>query len=316
MNSWVLALDTSAYTTSLAALSTSGELISEQRRMLPVALGERGLRQGDAVFAHLKALPELLTDMNLPLAPPLAVGVSIKPRPLEGSYMPVFVVGTKFAEALATAWHCPLYCFSHQEGHIMAGIASSKGPTSTEFLALHLSGGTTELLKVQRRSVGFSIELLGASSDLHVGQFVDRVGVAIGLSFPAGPALEKLAATLDERVPKRLPIHCRELSVSFSGAEAEAQRWLAKDVKPEVIARAVEQCISDTLVQLIRNALKSTGLQELLLVGGVVSNGFIRQELLKHLQSALRLFFAAPSVCSDNAFGLARLVIEQLRLGE
>ncbi|MCL2497103.1 MAG: hypothetical protein FWF06_00645 [Symbiobacteriaceae bacterium] len=296
--------------------STRDTLIHEVRQLLPVELGELGLRQSEALFWHLKQLPVLLQQLQRPSYPPLAVAASSKPRPAADSYMPVFIAGAKLAEALAVAWGVPFFSFSHQEGHIMAGVVSAGGPTEPSFLALHLSGGTTELLKVTRTATGFNEELLGGSLDLHVGQLVDRVGVALGLPFPAGPHLEQLAReapTPDASSSWALPSYCQNMQVSFSGAEAAAKRALALGVPPAVICRGVERCIAATLEKLLRQGAAVTGLHNFLLVGGVASNLYLRQRLEHRLKGRATLWFAEPKLCSDNAVGIAWLGLQQWR---
>ena len=185
-----LGIDTSCYTTSVALAVEDGALLS-RRRLLDVEQGARGLRQSEALFQHVQRLPALLEDMlsKAGEAQIACVCASARPRDAEGSYMPVFTAGTGFARAIAASLRVPFYETSHQQGHVRAAMEGA-GALPEEFLALHLSGGTTEALRVRP---GLKVELLGGSNDLHAGQLVDRVGVRMGLSFPAGPALEKLA---------------------------------------------------------------------------------------------------------------------------
>ena len=184
----VLGIDTSCYTTSVALVEDGR--IAQERRLLSVAQGERGLRQSSALFQHVERLPELLEAL-FAHSPGCVDGVcvSTRPRDAEGSYMPVFKAGECAARAIAAAQGVPLVETSHQQGHIRAALVDS-GCGEAEFVALHLSGGTTEAVFVGQ---GLKTRLIAMSADLHAGQLVDRVGVALGLSFPAGPALEALA---------------------------------------------------------------------------------------------------------------------------
>ncbi|MDW7678120.1 MAG: hypothetical protein SCK57_10705, partial [Bacillota bacterium] len=180
----VLAFDTSNYTTSIALMDLSGSLLDHQRQLLSVRDGERGLRQSDALFQHVRELPVLLEK----LAPVLktvelaAAGYSDRPRRVEGSYMPVFLAGASLARSLAASHGIPCFPFSHQEGHVAAGLWSLGLNTTEPFYALHLSGGTTELLKVTPQThagvTGFPEEIIGATSDISLGQLIDRIGVA------------------------------------------------------------------------------------------------------------------------------------------
>ena len=123
----ILGIDTSNYTTSVALLTTEGEPVANLRRLLTVKEGERGLRQSDALFAHTKNLPELMREAEKYLCGrrPLALGVSTRPRNVDGSYMPCFLAGVSIAEGISAMLGAPLFKFSHQCGHVMAGLYSS-----------------------------------------------------------------------------------------------------------------------------------------------------------------------------------------------
>ncbi|MBQ8653879.1 MAG: O-sialoglycoprotein endopeptidase, partial [Clostridia bacterium] len=186
----VIGLDTSCYTTSAAAVTTDGRVIASCRKLLPVKEGERGLRQSEAVFIHVRQLPGRLEELaqhirGMEIA---AVCVSRTPRDEEESYMPVFNAGDAQGRGLAAMLGVPCFASTHQRGHIAAAKVDS-GIHEGDLLAVHLSGGTTELLSLR----GEELTLLGGTLDLHAGQVVDRTGVALGLPFPAGPHLEKLA---------------------------------------------------------------------------------------------------------------------------
>ena len=147
-----LGIDTSNYTTSAAVLDASGEVLANAKRPLPVEAGARGLRQSEAVFAHIKNLPSLMQEIAPVLegGSLLAIGVSEAPRRAEGSYMPCFLSGVAAAETAAASAGVPLYRFSHQCGHLAAAILSSGRHDLFErpFGAFHVSGGTTEVLHV------------------------------------------------------------------------------------------------------------------------------------------------------------------------
>lgn len=309
-----LGLDTSAYTTSLAIVNERRDLIWESRRILEVAISETGLAQSAAFFQHVQNLPQQIELIPKSLWESLGgIGVSSSPRPVQGSYMPVFTAGISLATAIAAARQLPLYKTSHQEGHIAAGYASAQGPEADRFLAVHLSGGTTELLLVKRMQRGrISLELLGGTTDLHAGQFVDRVGVRLGLQFPAGKALENLAQQAGPEAACLLPSSVRGLKVSFSGVESAAQRMIEQGVSKPNVARAVEGCLVRTLCKLINRGIEATGLCQILMVGGVSANQYIRRELDLRLLKQGKLYWAEPDWCRDNAIGVAILTGEGL----
>lgn len=302
--SWVIGFDTSCYTTSVAVLNTNGELLADCRRLLTVKPGGRGLAQSEMVFQHTRNLPAVLEEALANVGDaPAAIGTTNCPRPLPDSYMPAFLVGEGYARSLAVSHKIPLFRLSHQENHILAGVWSASGPLSAKFLAVHASGGTTEIVVAERRGAGFAIELLGGSIDLQAGQFVDRVGVALNLPFPAGRHMEALASHAAGSV--RLPVSVDNLSVSFSGPASHALRLIRAGGEPAELARAVEICIGETLAKLIASGVRSTGITEVLLVGGVVSNQFIRRYLKQRLSDMCVLFFPLPEFSPDNAVGAA-----------
>jgi len=193
---YVLGLDTSCYTTSIALVDLSGNIILNRQIPLDVVAGERGLQQSKALFQHLHRLPRITEELRKAINPKndlAAVCATSCPRPVEGSYMPVFMVSHMAGQAFANILDIPYYEISHQESHIQAGIASAGGPQASKFMAIHISGGTTELLNVMDCGTSYQIRIVGATQDIHAGQFVDRVGVAMGLLFPAGLQLEELA---------------------------------------------------------------------------------------------------------------------------
>lgn len=299
----VLGIDTSCYTTSIALCDRQGRLILDLRRPLSVPKGQTGLRQSEAVFAHLRNLPELLEAARQELGAgfsPDAIAYSARPRPESGSYMPVFVAGASSARQLAAALDIPLFATSHQEGHIAAALASRGLDWQEPFLALHLSGGTGELLAVRPHADGYQLEILG-TSDLPPGQFIDRVGVALGLSFPAGPELEALAQTATGK-DFRLSGAIKGLNISFSGPESAAQRAVRAGVDRAQIAAAVLDNIASSLAKAIQRAQRQTGYQRVLLAGGVAAN----QRIARRLQ-APDTVFAQPRLAADNACGAALL---------
>jgi N6-L-threonylcarbamoyladenine synthase len=307
---YVLGIDTSAYTTSLALVDQNHQLLADERILLQVKEGGRGLRQSEALFQHIKNLPSLFERIAPQGANKIAaIAVSAFPRPLPGSYMPVFLAGLSQAHSLGSINNIPCYEVSHQEGHIMAGVYGSPELLQSDaFLAVHFSGGTSEILKVRRGERTFyDIELRGSGSDLHAGQLVDRVGVAMGLPFPSGPSLEKLALKAGHS-EITIPSSVRNGSFSFSGAENQALSYIKQGYPHDQIALAVLKMIANTLEKMLLTECEQSGIRDVLLVGGVMANSIIKNRLLKRLEHpavGLRLHFAAPGLSTDNAVGVA-----------
>ena len=302
-----LGFDTSCYTTSAAAVDEHGAVVAAERMLLPVREGQRGLRQSEAVFAHVRQMPQVMEALGRRLngAQIAAVCASARPRDGEDSYMPVFTVGLGHASVLASALGVPLYETSHQQGHIAAGLIGHAAPEGP-FVALHLSGGTTELLDCRDGD----LILLGGSADLHAGQLVDRLGVAMGLAFPCGARFEALARQARER-SLRFPASVRGLDCSLSGAEAQAKRLLASGAPAQEVAYAVYDFLARTLARLLASAARQTGRQEALLCGGVASSALLRELLAKRLAGGVRLYFGQSALSGDNAVGAALLAADE-----
>ena len=234
MRAW-LGIDTSNYVTSAALVGENGQVLYHGRQPLPVEHGALGLRQSDAVFCHIRQIPELMRRaFEAAEGSMLAgVGVSTQPRKAEGSYMPVFLAGKAVADSIASAVGVPIGYFSHQQGHIRAAEIGLQMPE--EYIGVHLSGGTTELLRICRQ--GYTAEILGATQDIAAGQWIDRTGVKLSLDFPAGRALEMLAAQTETAAPFTVTV--KGMDLFFSGAETQTKQAIEKGVSKEEIARGV-----------------------------------------------------------------------------
>jgi N6-L-threonylcarbamoyladenine synthase len=306
-------IDTSNYTTSVALCDARGEIVANLKLPLPVKEGDRGLRQSDAVFAHVKNLPVLMRELGALLKDyeVRGIGVSARPRDAEGSYMPCFLTGEVAASALAAGLDVPVCHFSHQSGHLMAALYSSGEADALlrgRFGAFHVSGGTTEMLLVNPESAGFSVELLGGSVDLHAGQAVDRIGVALGLSFPCGPALEKLAMMNEKKIPKPR-ISVRDGSCNLSGLENLALDLYHKTNDKALTSAFVLRFLTKTLAEMAKWLREMHGELPILFSGGVMSNQIIAKELREALGN---VYFAKPAFSADNAAGIALLCRAQL----
>ena len=301
-------IDTSNYTTSLAVASEQGEILANLKLPLPVKEGGRGLRQSEAVFAHVKNLPMLMPRLREAIGDRAvqAVGVSVRPRDAEASYMPCFLTGEAAAQSFAAAARVPVHCFSHQNGHLMAALYSSGATDALRgrtFGAFHVSGGTTEMLLVKPNGTDFTVQLLGGSNDLHAGQAVDRIGVTMGLDFPCGPALEQLAKTNTAPVP-RPRISVRDGCCNLSGLENMAADLLKKSGDKALTAAFVLRFISDTLGKMAEGLREHQDSLPILFSGGVMSNRIIAAELTARLGD---VYFAEPAFSADNAAGIALL---------
>ena len=305
----VLGLDTSCYTTSAALAGEGGRWIS-RRKLLPVPAGERGLRQSEALFAHVKQLPELAEALMAQTEEPIgAVCASVSPADGDDSYMPVFLAGAGLGRSLAAALRVPFWTTTHQRGHLRAARVDTDLPEG-DHLALHLSGGTTDVLAVQ----GGEIRKISSSLDLHAGQLVDRVGVMLGLPFPAGPYLEQLAEGRQAR--GLVPVSAGPAGCHLSGAEAQLTRMIrAGQTDPGQIAAETYDVLCRTVLRLLSHAAEATGLHNALLFGGVMSSARMRALLTDRVRKRrlpLSLYFGKPELSGDNAVGVAHIGLERM----
>jgi N6-L-threonylcarbamoyladenine synthase len=314
-NKYILGIDTSNYTSSVALTDMAGNIISDKRILLKVPIGKRGLRQQEAVFQHIKNLPLLLHDVltdddsedtvNEKIS---GIAVSASPRPIPGSYMPVFEVGVSAAELIGMSLGVEVMTFSHQEGHIRAGMAKSPLLYCRHFTAFHLSGGTSEMLACSENT----IKKLGGSLDISLGQLVDRLGVKAGLAFPAGAEMDRLAYEYFEQKGNQYqnilpPIKSNGRTFNLSGLETASIMSLEKrkDILPELSFMIFER-LANLLADLIR-ARYDEGEKDFLLVGGVSSSRTLRRLLESKIEPVCRLYFADHGLGGDNAVGISLL---------
>ncbi len=303
-----LGIDTSNYTTSLSLYDTASNQVEMEKRLLPVKPGQCGLRQSDAVFLHVKQLGELAKTLFARTgSTPQGIGYSAFPRRVEGSYMPCFLVGEMSAALLANAFSLPVYAFSHQEGHIAAALYSAGALDwlDTQFYAFHVSGGTTEGLLVSPGEPGLQVQRICATRDLHAGQVIDRVGVMLGLDFPCGPALERLAGGYTQKMKVR-PV-LKDGDCCLSGIENQCQALLKKGETKEYIARFCLESVLAAVAGMTRWMLEQYGKKPLVYAGGVMSNRMIRSTLEREFHG----LFAQPEFSSDNSAGIAVLAARQ-----
>ena len=311
MTECFIGIDTSNYTTSAAICTRDGEIVANLKIPLPVKAGECGLRQSDAVFAHVKNLPTLMQSLNKELQGmnPIAIGVSATPRPQEGSYMPCFLSGIAAAESFAAAVDIPLLRFSHQEGHIMAATYSAGAMhllNTERFAAFHVSGGTTEVLLATPHASGFDIELFSATADINAGQAIDRIGVMLGLAFPCGKELEKLAEKNEKKIP-RSRISVKDGYCNLSGLENMATKLWHESGDAALVAAFTLQFIGDTLVAMTNELDARITSLPIVYAGGVMSNRYLQSRLGKRDST----YFAEPQFSADNAAGISLLCRKQ-----
>ena len=340
----VLGVDTSNYKTSIALLNDE-DILFDIRRFLDVKQGERGLRQSDALFQHVKNLPELFDeaseeagfDLSRSIA---AVSYSSKPRPAEGSYMPCFLAGESFARSLAAVLDVPVIGFSHQEGHIQAIKSYTEMADMDEFLACHFSGGTCEVLHIRNRAYDpyhlirgdgfqwvhgegafYDVDIIGGSKDISFGQVLDRAGVALGFSFPSGRQMDDIAMKTRRSSSMLTPIKVIDGQINLSGIDTQIKNKIQSlsmsrsvmnvddQIRDELI-REIFIRISNCLTELLRQASRRSGCGDIIVSGGVSSSRFSRSYVSDQLEEeGIIVYFDdnENDLATDNAVGTALL---------
>jgi len=305
-----LGIDTSNYTTSAAVYITETNQIKQNKKLLPVKKGECGLRQSDAVFHHTAQLSEVVKELIETAGSVEAVCVSDRPRNIEGSYMPCFLVGKTAAEIITYTNKSQLFYTSHQIGHIAAALYSCKRLDLLEknFIAFHVSGGTTDcLLCSPDEQEIVNAKQIAGSLDLKAGQAVDRVGVMLGLDFPCGKELEKLAEKSDRHY--KIKVKLKGNDCCLSGLENKCRKMYDDGENSSDIARYCLEYIAFTLMAMTEKALENYGNLPVVYAGGVMSNKYIRSMLEKRFDA----YFAEPEFSCDNAAGVAIIASEKYR---
>lgn len=299
-----LGFDTSNYTTSVALYFPESNTIVQRKKILQVKSGNRGLRQSEAVFQHTVNLPELMQDLYKEVGKVdlQAVCASVQPRLEKDSYMPCFLVGKSVASGCALSSHVPLYISSHQHGHILASLFCTDKMEfiDREFLAFHLSGGTTEVLYVKPdKDEILRCELFSGSSDVKAGQIIDRTGVLLGLNFPCGPELEKLSQKSNKEFKIKVSIVNNQCSLS--GIENKVKKMISDSFEACDVAKFAIDSVIANVVKLSEIATTEYGSKPIVFAGGVASNAKLQNILRNKFDS----YFATPQFSADNATGMA-----------
>lgn len=308
----ILAFDTSNYTTSVCIVA-EGKVVAEWRTLVKVKAGDQGIRQSDAFFQHTQVL-QAWVDEHLALwAPKLtAVSVSTRPRPVTGSYMPVFMAGRLLASTVAASIGIPLIETTHQEGHLYAALATVTA-VREPLLFFHMSGGTTELHAIHYSEGLPEMTLVAETADISFGQLIDRIGVAAGLKFPCGAEMDRLAEA--GKIEIKLPNFKASTRFNLSGYENFFKLLLNKYPEhPEWVFDALFIGIQAWLSQIVSHAVAETGIRKVLLAGGVAASQQISRHLSKNKRlKGIDLMVSDPAYACDNAFGVGLIGEEIMR---
>ncbi|EPA0112638.1 tRNA (adenosine(37)-N6)-threonylcarbamoyltransferase complex transferase subunit TsaD [Enterobacter ludwigii] len=228
------------------------------------------------------------------------------------------LVGATVGRSLAFAWDVPAIPVHHMEGHLLAPMLENN-PPAFPFVALLVSGGHTQLISVT--GIG-KYELLGESIDDAAGEAFDKTAKLLGLDYPGGPMLSKMASQGTEgRFVFPRPMTDRPgLDFSFSGLKTFAANTIRNNDDSEQtradIARAFEDAVVDTLMIKCKRALEKTGFKRLVMAGGVSANRTLRAKLAQMMQKrGGEVFYARPEFCTDNGAMIAYAGMVRLNAG-
>lgn len=313
MKNYILGIDTSAYTTSISIVnSLSGDIVTDLRKVLTVPNGQKGLRQQEAVFQHLQNFKELYDNININFDEISAVSVSSRPRSVEGSYMPVFTVGQNYGKIIAKTLNCDYKEYSHQENHIAASLIENENykKIHNDMLAIHISGGTTEFLTAAKSTTGYKAEIIGGSKDITFGQLIDRIGTEMGFPFPCGLHMENYIKDSNDILSIKLPKISGDTFINLSGMENFYKNLLISGkYNKESVIYSLFKYVSACIVEIINNLKMNHSFKNIIIAGGVSSNNMIRNEIIKCLDKKNNIIFPSIENSSDNAVGVAYMII-------
>ena len=316
-NNIILGIDTSCYTTSIAAISLDKRVILNEKIMLKVKENERGLRQSEAVFQHVNNLGELGEKINDIIKSYNIKGicVSSKPRPIDKSYMPVFTVGQNFAKLIKSMINTPLYETSHQENHIEASLFTNKLKNTKKFISVHMSGGTTEILLVNKKENHYNIEIVGGSKDISFGQLIDRIGVKLGYKFPAGKYIDENAINCREKIEQGLKTSVKEGYMNLSGLENQTIKLIDKR-NNQYISKLVLDSVVKNMYKSLLYISEKYKIDEIVFAGGVSASKYVSEKLSYELKRQnIYAYFTNSQYATDNAIGCAIIGLNKF-LGE
>jgi N6-L-threonylcarbamoyladenine synthase len=315
-NNIILGIDTSCYTTSIAAISLNKNIILNEKTLLKVKENTKGIRQSEGVFQHINNLgdnfekiKDILSNYNIS-----AVCVSTKPRPVKDSYMPVFLAGYNYAKTISSVLNIPLYETTHQENHIEASLYNTYVPKK-EFISIHMSGGTTEILKVNKHNYKYNIDIIGGSKDLSFGQLIDRIGVNLGYNFPCGKYVDESAINCIETIGEGLKTSVKDGYMNISGLENQIYKVM-NNFDEHYICKLTLDSIVRIMYKSLIYLCDKYSMYDVVFAGGVSASKYIKNNLTYKLRKHnINCYFTEPDYATDNALGCS-LIGLQMYLGD
>ncbi len=315
MSRYGIGIDTSCYTTSVAIIDIDTHTVVDNfQQLLKVKHGDKGLRQSDAFYQHIMNLGSYFNKCDKTYFEEASyIAVSSRPRNQELSYMPVFNAGINFARSISNLMSIPIIETDHQSGHLAAAFWGIDLPIPNSFLGLHLSGGTTELLKckhiIDNNRSTFDCEIVGGSLDISAGQLIDRIGVAMDFDFPCGKQIETCSQTaiMTNQLRNKFPNIQKKSFFNLSGAENKGMTLLNNGLAANEVSIGLLDYIARQLVAAILAVPNYTSYDTIVLSGGVAANDYITNAIQTSIKTSV--IRTEKRFCTDNAVGVAYLQI-------
>lgn len=299
----ILGIESSCDETSVAVVKNGREVLSNIiSSQVPIHEKFGGVVPEIASRNHVEAISNVtkkaLKEANVNLKDIDAIACTYGPG-LVGALL----VGVSYAKALSYASGIPLVGTNHIEGHIAANYISHK-ELKPPFLALIVSGGHTHLVHIKDYK---EFEILGKTRDDAIGEAFDKVARVIGLGYPGGPKIDKLAKEGEPNI--KLPqTYFENLDFSFSGIKTAVINLHHKtpDVNKADLAASFEKAVTDVLITNALKAAESLKLDTIVLAGGVSANSYIRERFLElEKTNNMKIYYPEPVLCTDNAAMIA-----------
>ncbi|KGQ21408.2 tRNA (adenosine(37)-N6)-threonylcarbamoyltransferase complex transferase subunit TsaD [Thermus filiformis] len=304
---WVLGIDTSCDDTGVGLVKDGQVVVNLIRSQVALHQAYGGVVPELASREHLKAIRPL-AERALAEAGLSPAGLDLVAATRGPGLIGALLVGFTFAKGLAFALDRPFLGIHHLEAHIVAAWPEGLDPP---FLALVASGGHTHLFEVL--DLG-RYRLLGATLDDAAGEAFDKVARLLGLGFPGGPEIERLAEEAEEEAPFAVPLRGQKgLDFSFSGLKTRAVQLLEKGYSKPAIARGFQKAAVAHLQEVLLEAVRRTGHRTLLVAGGVAANRALRAGLEG---AGLRVYFPPKGLSQDNGAMVALAAYRRFLKGE
>ncbi len=300
---FVLGIETSCDETAAAVVKNGREVLSNIiDTQIPIHEKYGGVVPEIASRNHIEAISRV-TEYALKQANIKLEDIDVIAPTYGPGLVGALLVGVSYAKALSYAKNIPLVGVNHIEGHIAANYLTYSN-LKPPFLCLLISGGNTALVHVKNYT---EFEVLGKTRDDAIGEAFDKVARVVGLEYPGGPKVDKLAKEGEPNI--KLPkTHFEDsLDFSFSGIKTAVinLNHNEKNINKADLCASFEKTITEILIETIKKGIEKTGIKDLAIAGGVSANSYIRNEILELKNEGLNIYMPDLKLCTDNAAMIA-----------